>query len=40
MYCYKYQGVFASFLPLPCAIACALLYIVFSKSFGPKPATA
>lgn len=40
MYFYKYQGVFASFLPLPCAIACALLYIVFSKTIGPKPATA
>jgi len=23
--------VFASFLPLPCAIACGLLYIVLSK---------
>ena len=40
MYFYKFHGVFASFLPLPCAIACAVLYIVFSKSFGPKPVTA
>ena len=31
MYAYKYHGVFASYLPLPCAIACGLLYIAFSK---------
>ena len=40
MYFYKYHGVFASFLPLPCTIACAALYIVFSRAFGPKSATA
>ena len=31
LYLYKFHDVFASFLPLPCAIACGLLYIVFSK---------
>jgi high-affinity nickel-transport protein len=31
MWLYKTQGVFASYLPLPCAIACGLLYIVLSK---------
>jgi NCS1 family nucleobase:cation symporter-1 len=37
MYLYRYQEVFASYLPLPTAIACGLLYIVLTKSFGPKP---
>lgn len=40
MYLYRYHGVFASFLPLPCSVACGLLYIVFSKTLGPKPANA
>jgi NCS1 family nucleobase:cation symporter-1 len=31
MYFYHYHDVFASFLPLPCSIACGLLYIAFSK---------
>jgi NCS1 family nucleobase:cation symporter-1 len=31
MWLYTKQGVFASYLPLPCAIACGLLYIVLSK---------
>jgi 2-keto-4-pentenoate hydratase len=31
MWRYKTQDVFASYLPLPCAIACGLLYIVLSK---------
>jgi NCS1 family nucleobase:cation symporter-1 len=39
MYLYCYQDVFASYLPLPTSIACGLLYIVLSKSVGPKPAT-
>ena len=38
MYLYKSQDVFPSYLPLPCAIACGLLYIVFAKTIGPKPA--
>jgi len=38
LYFYKYHGVFASYLPLPCAIACALLYVAFSKTIGPKSA--
>jgi nucleobase:cation symporter-1, NCS1 family len=39
MYLYRYQEVFASYLPLPTAVACGLLYIVLSKTVGPKPAT-
>ncbi len=31
LYLYKFHGVFASYLPLPCSIACGILYIVFSK---------
>ena len=31
MWLYKTQGVFASYLPLPCSVACGLLYIVFSR---------
>ena len=31
MWLYKTQGVFASYLPLPCAIACGLIYMVLSK---------
>jgi NCS1 family nucleobase:cation symporter-1 len=38
MYLYKAHGVFASFLTLPCAIACGLLYIAFSKAGGPRVA--
>lgn len=40
LYFYKSHGVFASFLPLPCAIACGLLYIGLSKAFGPRPINA
>jgi hypothetical protein len=40
MYLYLKHEVFASFLPLPCSIACGVLYVVFSKSFGPKSAAA
>jgi purine-cytosine permease-like protein len=39
MYLYKAHGVFASFLTLPCAIACGLLYIAFSKAAGPRVTT-
>jgi NCS1 family nucleobase:cation symporter-1 len=31
MWLYQTRGVFASYLPLPCAIACGLIYIVLSK---------
>ena len=31
MWLYKTQGVFASYLPLPSAIACGLIYMVLSK---------
>jgi NCS1 family nucleobase:cation symporter-1 len=31
MWLYKTQEVFASYLPLPCAVACGVLYIVLSK---------
>lgn len=37
MYLNQAHGVFASYLPLPTAIACGLLYIVLSKVIGPKP---
>ena len=41
MYLYRYHDVFASYLPLPCAIACGLLYIAFSKMRAtPTPAHA
>jgi len=36
MYLNQYQGVFASYLPLPTAIGCGLLYILLSKAIGPK----
>ncbi len=36
MYAYVYHNVFASYLPLPTAIACGVLYIVLSKSIGGK----
>jgi NCS1 family nucleobase:cation symporter-1 len=35
MWLYQAQGVFASYLPLPSAIACGLLYIVLSRFTGP-----
>jgi NCS1 family nucleobase:cation symporter-1 len=31
MYLYRAHGVFASYLPLPCAVACGLLYVLLSK---------
>lgn len=34
------HDVFASYLPLPTAIACGLLYIVFTKTIGPQPSQA
>jgi NCS1 family nucleobase:cation symporter-1 len=37
LYAYRFHGVFASYLPLPCAIACGLLYILLSKWSG-RPA--
>ena len=37
MYLYRFHDVFASYLPLPCAIACGLLYILLSKWSG-RPA--
>jgi nucleobase:cation symporter-1, NCS1 family len=40
MYLHFKLDVFASYLPLPCAIACGFLYIVFSKTIGPQPAQA
>jgi nucleobase:cation symporter-1, NCS1 family len=40
MYLHLYQGVFASYLPLPTAIACGILYIVISKFMGLKTAPA
>jgi nucleobase:cation symporter-1, NCS1 family len=40
MYLNQYHGVFASYLPLPTAIGCGLLYIVLSKAIGPKPTLA
>ena len=40
MYLYKTHGVFASYLPLPCAIACGVLYVVLTKAFAAKPAAA
>ena len=36
MYAFVYHDVFASYLPLPTAIACGLLYVAFSKIIGPK----
>jgi nucleobase:cation symporter-1, NCS1 family len=39
LYLYRCHGVFASFLPLPCAIACAVLYVIFSWFLGPTSAT-
>ena len=40
MYAYKVHGVFASYLPLPCAIACGVLYILLSKLNGGRAAAA
>ncbi len=37
MYLHFYQNVFASYLPLPSAIGCGLLYILLAKCFGSKP---
>jgi nucleobase:cation symporter-1, NCS1 family len=37
LWLYLEKGVFASYLPLPAAIACGLLYIVLSKVAGGKP---
>ncbi len=34
LYLVSYQGVFASYLPLPCSLACGLLYVLFCKLFG------
>jgi NCS1 family nucleobase:cation symporter-1 len=31
MYLYRAHGVFASYLPLPCAVACGVLYVLLSK---------
>jgi purine-cytosine permease-like protein len=31
MYAYQVHDVFASYLPLPCAVACGLIYILLSK---------
>jgi NCS1 family nucleobase:cation symporter-1 len=36
LYLHKTQDLFASFLPLPCALACGVFYVVFSKLLGPK----
>lgn len=36
MYAYVYHNVFASYLPLPTAIACGVLYIVLSNTIGGK----
>ncbi len=36
MYLHRYQEVFASYLPLPTAIACGLLYIIVSKTIPPR----
>lgn len=36
MYFYRAHGVQPFFLPLPCSIGCAILYVIFSKAFGPK----
>jgi NCS1 family nucleobase:cation symporter-1 len=37
LWLYQEKGVFASYLPLPAAVACGLLYIVLSKAAGGKP---
>lgn len=34
MYLAKFHGIFESYLPLPTAIACGLLYVVLSKAMG------
>ena len=36
MYAFIYHDVFASYLPLPTAIACGFFYVVLSKTIGPK----
>jgi len=38
MYLYKFQGVFASYLPLPTFIACGTLFIVLTKMFNRRTA--
>lgn len=38
MYAYQAHDVFASYLPLPCAVACGLLYILLSKMNRPAVA--
>ncbi len=40
MMAHVYLNVFASYLPLPTSIACGVLYIVLSKTIGPKVAKA
>jgi len=40
MYAYEVHGVFASYLPLPCSIACGLLYVLLSKINGGQTASA
>ncbi|MDZ4851571.1 MAG: hypothetical protein SGI77_19950 [Pirellulaceae bacterium] len=40
MFLHLRHDVFASFLPLPTAIACGLFYIVLSKTIGPQPSRA
>jgi NCS1 family nucleobase:cation symporter-1 len=39
MYAYEVHGVFASYLPLPCSIACGLLYVLLSKINGGQTAS-
>lgn len=34
IYLYRAHGVFASYLPLPCAMGCGLLYVLLSKIQG------
>lgn len=36
LWVYRTQGIPAFFLPLPCWIACGLLYILFAKMWGQK----
>ena len=37
---YKVKGVNSFFLPLPCWLACGLLYIVLAKTLNRRPASA
>ena len=39
MLAYLYFEVFASYLPLPTAIACGAFYVFLSKTIGPKTVT-